>query len=319
MNQAPPLPPRMGVASGRSSGDTVTKRKPAPPLQVPPRYSTIIADNPLDSTDSPLTYAATTDGFAPHREDRKLASQYPDEKKSGTNIIDSHAPPLIVLPKRKALTAEQIDNAEHGDVLVQARRASEELEKEVEMDMPQIPKTLAMRGMALPGLVNAEIQKPSNAPPVKRKVIPSSTFTAEETTSPTKMSPNVANASPIAIAATAPINEFRHPSLPASANREPNITSLARPVYPTMNPVTGRPPSKSTSLPVPGPKPRTPSPALLQKMPSFEQSKRDNSLAPPTTPRRLNLKKRSVEDLRRLYEERAGTASVLVAAGRKRH
>jgi Rho GTPase-activating protein 1 len=34
------------------------------------------------------------------------------------------------------------------------------------------------------------------------------------------------------------------------------------------------------------------------------------------TPNKLNLKKQSVEDLRRLYEERAGTASVLVEAGR---
>jgi Rho GTPase-activating protein 1 len=34
------------------------------------------------------------------------------------------------------------------------------------------------------------------------------------------------------------------------------------------------------------------------------------------TPKKLNLKKQSVEDLRRLYEERAGTASVLVEAGR---
>jgi|TARA_R110002003_G_scaffold448_17_gene19979 Rho GTPase-activating protein 1 len=34
------------------------------------------------------------------------------------------------------------------------------------------------------------------------------------------------------------------------------------------------------------------------------------------TPKKLNLKKQSVDDLRKLYEERAGTASVLVEAGR---
>jgi Rho GTPase-activating protein 1 len=32
----------------------------------------------------------------------------------------------------------------------------------------------------------------------------------------------------------------------------------------------------------------------------------------------MNLKKQSVEDLRRLYEERAGTASVLVQAGKQK-
>ena len=34
------------------------------------------------------------------------------------------------------------------------------------------------------------------------------------------------------------------------------------------------------------------------------------------TPNKLNLKKQSVDDLRKLYEERAGTASVLVEAGK---
>ena len=317
--RTPPLPPRLGVASGRSSGDSVTKRKPAPPLQVPPRYSTVITDNPLDSTESPLTYAATTDGFAPPREDYNPASQYPDDKKSGTDFIDSSTPLPIILPKRKALTAAQIDNAEHGDVLVQARRASEVLETEAE-DVSRAHRPFEVRGLglALPGLADLQSQKPSNAPPLKRKAISSGTYAAEKTASPTQTSPGSASASPTVMAAAAIINEFRRPSLPASANREPNITSLARPVYPVLNPVTGRPPSKSTSLPVPGPKPRAPSPALLQKMPSFEQSKKDGNLAPPPIPRRLNLKKKSVDDLRRLYEERAGTASVLVEAGRKK-
>lgn len=315
----PPLPPRFRAASGRSSSDSVTKRKPAPPLQVPPRYSTIITDDPLDSTESPLTYAATTDGFAPRHEEHNPASQYPDDKKAGTNLIDFSTPLPIILPKRKALTAAQIDNAEHGEVLVQARRASQVLETEVQ-DVPKAPQPLELRGLglALPGLADLQPQKPSNTPPVKRKAIPSGTFAADQTASPTQTSPDTGGVSPTVIAAAAIISEFRRPSLPASANREPNITSLARPMYPTLSPVTGRPPSKSTSLPVPGPKPRAPSPALLQKMPSFEQSQKDKNLAPPVMSHRLNVKKKSVDDLRRLYEERAGTASVLVEAGRKK-
>jgi Rho GTPase-activating protein 1 len=319
MHRAPPLPPRMGATSGRSSGDSVTtKRKPAPPLQVPPRYSTVITDNPLDSTESPLTYAATTDGFAPRREDHSSASQFPDDKKSGTDMTDSSTPLPIILPKRKALTAAQIDNAEHGEVLVQARRASEVLDTEVDNGQrAQQPMQLRGLGLALPGLADIHSQKPSNAPPVRRKAMPSGSPSAEQTGSPIQMSPDSAEGSPTVVAAAAIINDFRRPSVPASANREPTITSLARPVYPTVNPVTGRPASKSTSLPVPGPRHRAPSPALLSKMPSFEQPKKDDSLAPPAIPRRLNLKKKSVDDLRRLYEERAGTASVLVEAGRK--
>jgi len=54
-------------------------------------------------------------------------------------------------------------------------------------------------------------------------------------------------------------------------------------------------------------------------MPSFEARVSNTSEVPARkmlAPNKLNLKKQSVEDLRRLYEERAGTASVLVEAGK---
>jgi Rho GTPase-activating protein 1 len=54
-------------------------------------------------------------------------------------------------------------------------------------------------------------------------------------------------------------------------------------------------------------------------MPSFEARQQPTGAFPERkmlTPKKLNLKKQSVEDLRRLYGERAGTASVLVEAGR---
>ena len=58
------------------------------------------------------------------------------------------------------------------------------------------------------------------------------------------------------------------------------------------------------------------SPGLLKRMPSLEQTNRpaEQRLAPG----RLELKKKSVEDLRRLYEERAGTVDVLGEVARKR-
>lgn len=271
----PPLPPRSAgsqprSASGPTSNEAVTRRKPAPPLQVPPRYSTIVSDSPQDVAESPSSYAAVTDGFAPPR-----LTQWdsPDEKKIGTNSIgDSHHPPQIVLPKRKALTAEQIDNAENAVAQAEARKSSE-------------------NRMPLPGLAGTQ-----GTDPFKRKAVPSSQASPESS--------------------QGPVHEFRRPSWPASANRTPNITSLARPVYPPLNLVTNRPASKSTSLPVPGPKPRTPSPGLLQRMPSFETSKGPPTLSPPEQPRKLNIKKASVDDLRRLYEERAGTAKSIVEAGK---
>jgi Rho GTPase-activating protein 1 len=57
-------------------------------------------------------------------------------------------------------------------------------------------------------------------------------------------------------------------------------------------------------------------------MPSFEgrgQQQEDCPVRKMLAPKKLNLKKQSVEDLRRLYEERAGTANALVEAGRHRY
>lgn len=319
----PPLPPRSRAASGRSSIESVTKRKPAPPLQVPPRYSTIVSDSPQDVAESPVNYAAITDGFAPRRDvdGPPIPARWnaqPDDKKSGTsNSVPvpaqwgapddkSSAPPQIILPKRKALTAEQIDNAEHAVAQVQARKASESSATD------QAP---IQRGMELPGLVNLNL---NTSEPVRRKAVASGTFNQSETTSPE----SAVSAPASELKMSSPVNEFRRPSLPASANRTPNITSLARPVYPPTKPsaipnaATKRPPSKSTSLPVPGPKPRTPSPGLLQRMPSFETRKTDTTESTRLQPKKLDLKKQSVDDLRRLYEERAGTAGILVEAGK---
>ncbi|KAF2736470.1 hypothetical protein EJ04DRAFT_511115 [Polyplosphaeria fusca] len=288
----PPLPPRSGTsgisqpisASERSSSDSVTRRKPAPPLQVPPRYSTIVSDSPLDVAESPISYAAVTDGFAPSRQ---TVWDIPDEKKSGTKSGDSY-PPQLLVPKRKALTTEQVDNAESA--AAQARKFSEGSR------------------MAMPGLADLQLSEI-----FKRKAVGSGRVVSDK--APSNSSPT--SASPTSPSAPQSATEFRRPSLPASAARAPQITSLARPVYPAVNSTTNRPASKSTSLPVPGPKPRTPSPGLLQRMPSFETF--NSPLTPgPTSPRRLNMKKASVDNLRRLYEERAGTAKTLVEAGKRK-
>lgn len=332
----PPLPPRSRVPSTKSSTDS-TKRKPAPPLQVaPPRYSTVITDAPADVADSPLTYAATTDGFAPRRSDDERARPLPprweqvSDEKSGTRnstsiststsglpttqIENNHvsgSPAQPHIPKRKNLTAAQVDNVGKTS-LASAPTSETPLEATgAETKRPYRPQG----AMALPGLARLPSLTTVADETVPKKVAPAPpAFTQSEHNSPvTTISPSSAGPKPSSAV------EFRRPSIPASANRVPTITGLARPVYPsnTVNPVTGRPPSKSTSLPVPGPKPRAVSPGLLHRMPSFE------SRQPPAgierkmlTPKKLNLKKQSVDDLRRLYEERAGTASALVEAGK---
>ena len=336
----PPLPPRSRVASAKSSSDSA-KRKPAPPLQVPPpRYSTVISDAPGDVAESPITYATTTDGFAPRRNDDDGAPPLPpranqgsDEKSGMRNSSsvpastsashsaqkDSHPVPTFAatlhIPKRKTLTATQVDNVEKSAVVPVPSSESTWKKHGAEsrsVSLPQGP-------MALPGLVDLPSSPTGDrvtSPSAPKRAPPPVPFARSQHASPTSTtSPSTLDAKPASAV------EFRRPSIPASANRVPTITGLARPVYPStpVNPITNRPPSKSTSLPVPGPKPRAVSPGLLHRMPSFEA--RNPPVDPcldrkMLTPKKLNLKKQSVDDLRKLYEERAGTASVLVEAGR---
>jgi Rho GTPase-activating protein 1 len=334
----PPLPPRSRAPSAKSSADSV-QRKPAQPLSVPPRYSTVISDAPENVAESPVTYAATTDGFAPPRNDDNRIGQPPkvpprwngqsDEKKSGTSnpvpVLpmsasigaqeDASFPhvsttatvaPRLNIPKRKTLTSTQIDNVSKAVV------AQDEAHRQ------------PMGGMALPGLTGNYYSNSA----VKRG--PSSTYASSEgVASPQMTSPQSA------VSAPATESAFRRPSIPFSAtkmNRSPSINSLARPVYPVTPqvPIISVP-TKASTLPVPAapPRLRTPSPSLMQRMPSFENFAKDQNKGGAEAedgaargrtlkPKRMNLKKQSVEDLRRLYEERAGTASVLVQAGKQK-
>ncbi|UPX16940.1 uncharacterized protein EKO05_0007321 [Ascochyta rabiei] len=328
----PPLPPRLRVPSTKSSGNSV-QRKPAPPLAVPPRYSTIVSDAPDDVAESPITYTATTDGFSPRRNEFEQAprAMYPDEKKSGTTIqvpilasssaatdakpstaaapAPAPAPasaPQIILPKRKALTPAQVNNAEKSAAKQDEARTISEY---------GLDRFYPQGGQVLPGL--ADLPGIDTTSDKKRWMSPT-TYTQSETASPSSaLSPTQMDTKP------ASATGARRTSVPFPAtNRGPLITGLARPVYPApttsthTHPVTGRPPSKSTSLPVPAPKPRTVSPGLLKRMPSLEQTKRPEPER--LAPRKLNLKKTSVDDLRKLYEERAGTANVLVEVSRQR-
>ncbi|KAK1908321.1 hypothetical protein P3342_009168 [Pyrenophora teres f. teres] len=244
----PPLPPRSRAPSTKSSTDSI-QRKPAPPLAVPPRYSAVISDAPEDVAESPITYAATTDGFSPRRNDENSMGKAP------------------VVPPRWNGPSDEKKSA---------------------------------HGWYGTSWAHSAVSAPATEP------------------------------------------AFRRPSIPFSAttppSRSPSINSLARPVYPKAPqvPIIKHPaPPTATTLPVPtaAPRPRMPSPGLMQRMPSFEQfGAKDQSnktadgdqesgvdTGKTLKPKKMNLKKQSVEDLRRLYEERAGTASVLVQAGKQRN
>ncbi|KAF2210415.1 hypothetical protein CERZMDRAFT_113330 [Cercospora zeae-maydis SCOH1-5] len=123
---------------------------------------------------------------------------------------------------------------------------------------------------------------------------------------------------------------FRKPSWPASAanKQRPDIQSLAKPILPTRTSNTTVPTISTANVDGASggvaqhvPKPRAPSAGLLDRMNSWESRGSAESQATSNSaklkPRKLDLKKSSVDDLRRLYEERATTATTLVELGRR--
>ncbi|KAI9871331.1 MAG: hypothetical protein M1830_003020, partial [Pleopsidium flavum] len=73
----PPLPPRPRTRASQhreQPGASVVRRKPAPPLEVPPRYSTII-DRPVDGAQLPPFFESPTTDLprtaAPEGEQRR--------------------------------------------------------------------------------------------------------------------------------------------------------------------------------------------------------------------------------------------------------
>lgn len=303
---APVIPPRRPISRPASSGnDSPTKttsevpppfpkRKPAPPTVEPPRYSTVFdADgNSIHVADSPVSYVPV-DGFGPPR---RGAWSYDEPEKKGFPSEHSQPAPSIEIPKRKAVSGEQ-DSADNTPPLPNefsgVRSAS---------DGASLAQQAAQRAAA-----NLAQQAASafaeRQPPTPTLQTPDAMIT---------QSPDTANGDE---------SVFRKPSWPASSRPVIQPQSLAKPLLPPRQSNTF--PLQSNSSLATGsstvPKHRAPSPGLLKRMSEMEVG--SNSEPTPQAgapslkqPRRLDLRKPSVEDLRRLYEERVTTVEGLAKA-----
>jgi len=105
---------------------------------------------------------------------------------------------------------------------------------------------------------------------------------------------------------------FRKPSWPASRGAQQSIPTLAKPIIPhrprSHEPTSFAMQSASDEFRTGLPKLRTPSAGLLRRVPSQEQT--NGGLQP----NKLSLKKASVDDLRRIYEDRANAADGMAQA-----
>jgi Rho GTPase-activating protein 1 len=281
LERLPTLPPR--PASGRPvsrnvSNDenpmAVPRRKPAPE---PPRYSTIFTDQEKapNVADSPDGYTSA-DSFS-HR--LPSTRGYSENEKKGFANPQPVDPPHIDVPKRKAVATHRNGGLAQGV----ARSASE-------ATSAHLAHLAAQRANSSASLNRASIPEPTSAP--------GSLGENEKAQSTTDSDP-----------------VFRKPSWPASRGPQQSVPTLAKPIIPhrprSHEPTSFAMQSASDEFKSGMPKLRTPSAGWIKRMTSQELKNEPAQNASKLAPTKLNLKKASVDDLRRIYEERASAAEGL--------
>ncbi|KAF1814538.1 hypothetical protein P152DRAFT_392543, partial [Eremomyces bilateralis CBS 781.70] len=291
----PPLPPRPSPQLGsRSTSANVLQRKPTPNLAAPPTYSTIF---PVDNDNvavaqSPTYTGRVADGFGPPRPSDVAQSDSKEPQFGGKEV--SVPLPVISLPKRNALTVEQVQNLESDN---RNRESGPSASDAARLAREVIATDSARRQSAT--RVGDESAYPFSSES-GGSAVGAGQF---QTSAPTFAKP------------LWPARAGKPPGKP----RSPSINSLARPIIP--GPVLqglkyGRPslqPPQNPGPPVQGiRRVKSPSAGLLKRIHSAPQEP-DSSAKEQRRQAvgRLDLRKQSVDDLRRLYEERAATAQAL--------
>lgn len=291
-----PPSPYMDDAPNTQLNDTTS-------VPQPPRYSTVFDSDgrSIHVADSPSAYIPVNGFGPPRRADFSFAE---DDEKSDSSLMQSETNPHIAVPQRKAVSSSSqkssSDSNKEEPVSDISRKTSETNALLARMAAQQAANNIAQR---ITIDAASTIKDPNQIKSAPADLVKSPASATSESD-----------------------GVFRKPSWPASAARQaPNIQSLSKPIVPvrktqTVPIITGG----EGSLPASHvPKPRAPSPGLLKRMSSMENSSRATDTSPPRKssgtlePRRLNLKKNSVDDLRRLYEERVTTAQSLQSAARR--
>lgn len=305
----PPLPPRHASAlqadppSRKDSMSSVQTKKPAPAVPAPPRYSAI-ANN--GGSGMPIL----ANKHSPETE--KSRATLPSYKEKATDAAECQS--------RDAEREGRKGSAVTAPAPAQSRDAEREGRKG---SVGTAPAPAQSRGDLMKELKDSLITEGIRRKPVSSPVTtPSLILPAPET---------VPHSPQYSASADTPIMKekegmFTRPTWPASARRvsSPNMTQLHTLPESTAGPGPLNPGSANANLSAPAFKPRTPSPGLLKRMTSMETVKtmdaqRDRQREKEKLlPHKLGLKQASVDDLRRLYEERASTVAKLSVASESR-
>ena len=303
--KAPTLPPRPSapnsaspITPGSEPTSAIPRRKPAPPILDPPRYSTVFDTdgNSIDVSSSPATYVPA-DGFGPPRHG---AFSFDESEKKGfpppafAEPTDPH--PALSMSKQRGVSGSESTAARSNEATA-----------------PATPNPRS----ASDGATLARMAAQRAAINLASQVSAATTSRSEPTTATAADSPDTAIVQSPESVLSEGDGVFRKPTWPASARP----TSLAKPVLPPRQSQTLPIMTNSNNLaPSNVPRPRAPSPGLLQRMSSMESGSGGESglqRRESLEPKKLNLKKASVDDLRRLYEERVHTVKGLAGSLRK--
>lgn len=281
----PPLPlrPSASVAfpARTDSLTSPVKRKPAPSVSSLSRYSNPIADGTSEKSDSPASSDAPLDSLPPSR-----TTSWGFDEKAKVQMTEARTEPSeptpagVVLQKPAPSPAKYTQN----DLMKELKNS---LATDLAKRKPVSPTTTATP----PSPVSTTTQ--ANSSTQKRSI------------------------SGDALSTTPKDSVFVKPTWAASSRQ------VSAPQASQQKPaVAATPPTEPGLTPTYVPRPRTPSPGLLQRMSSVESV---TKAAPPSInagierlPKNVGLKKASVDDLRRLYEERAGTVVKLANAASRR-
>ncbi|KAI9680491.1 MAG: hypothetical protein M1817_003931 [Caeruleum heppii] len=298
-SSGPPLPPRPRSSSQDelSDADPGIRRKPAPSAAIPPRYSMAIAERVVGIV-----------GAGSPNEDAMNRTMSPEEHNGGFISPDdesegSRARSRSDVPARKPLTnppSLSQSSRTHADAPRNVH-GSGAFQQHHNIDAVREASDSRRSAGALASVATQKADALSSREDNSGNVYdgfvkPTWPASARSTSNP--------------MSTQAPV-QMQGRSL--SGSREPLILSLARPVEPVPSPAA----SPQMTLPSPTfAKPRAPSPGLTNRFPLPAPLHRSQTDLGPRgrAPRRLNLGSESIEDLKRLYEERAGTANNLATA-----
>ncbi|CAK4033084.1 hypothetical protein DOTSEDRAFT_72126 [Lecanosticta acicola] len=295
---------------------TVFDQTSAPP---PPRYSALFDRNgrSVQVEESPATDVPPDSFGSPRRvpnlDREKKAASYPDPLEH--NPMEHN--PMAAVPKRKAVSGSGSGSRKSSPEATPAaplsRQPSDSNSSHASNALlARMAAQQAANNLAHRITVAAPERKDSTAGEINSAPADLAKF-------PEAATPNSANDNGV----------FRKPSRPASANRQlqqpSTIQFLAKPViqphHASTFPMASNSGSSRHLSPPHVPKPRTPSPGLLQRMSSMENTHSQRASSAGSgglQPNKLNLKKTSVDDLRRLYEERVTTAEGLAGVVRRK-